>query len=128
MKETYGTFYDIEKFLNFIFTIKLSDLIPTLTYVLIEKFCPLFVCLTCCIVTEVRKGVLTTSADLGNIMDRFKHHMESYTREITDLQNKIEVKAQHNVKEFLLVLKAVFHFEEPGQNLVIGSQYIVIIV
>jgi len=41
-------------------------------------------------VPEVRKGVLTASADLGHIMDRFKHHMESYRRELTDLQNKIE--------------------------------------
>jgi len=41
-------------------------------------------------VPEVKKGVLSANPDLPYILERFKHYQESYKKEISDLQNKIQ--------------------------------------
>lgn len=52
----------------------------------------------CIPVPEVKKGVLAANPDLAHILERFRHHQESFRREITDLQNKIEERRVNLVK------------------------------
>ena len=79
--------FDINTFFQILTLIKLNVVIQLLIFL------------------EVRKGVLTANPDLPYILERFKHYQESYKKEISDLQNKIQVGNKTNMFKLVLITR-----------------------